>query len=1195
QTVILPTLWHFTAVVVVSPKQAASWQSLVNKFIQNRTADPTKKTVSLMQAAHQYDRSVGWRVPHIASIIATQRLTRLRLLLRSPTETDNQWACLAHEMFDAALKPGNRPHRFDFLHFRPNSRSAANRLAFVSPLWNDVWKTWRRLPADKICQSQPTLEQLFEMPVWRQTNPVFRIPLHANGPHVTLLTSFRHKGKEWYHHMMRSGFHCLRDFLTPAGMWPTVDEFDDIVAPAVHRLEYDGPVPYSLMPVYRRLTTIARQVFQAAGTAWGHPVDLGAPWRLPFCARYKDTLVEIRDWQPKQIRWICFNPPKPTRDHPMLRTHGTLDNVQKYLKVFRRLMAVAPPLQADVWNRAHQPIHPAYSAPTRGALLWKLSNMLYVPVHVFTPSGRRWRTPGNSLDELMALWIMLTGGVIRRLWIHRNKVKYENAHASHVPAMVELTLLQWSSQVRRHLSLPSTDDDERDRLRTILHRLGQHPNYQAFWSKYPKHFSVGLPGTIENVLEDARDERASKRPSQFCDDFLPRSPKNLLDQSAVVMVDEDRIQEEPLLSIHHAEAIEGPATGDGQIAVVDLSGGLRASSISSQDAFTHQDIHHTTNRDQPGRLVEEDSSGEGLVHRQSLVDITLHAFVGVGTSEAPSIEAVAKASAPTQGETECDSQGSANVQPQTNPTTTSIDSQQQPSPPEDATNNSAPPTTPYMSFAEAVKNAKAANGKQKVQMVFTRPSREQLLKLIEMADDENCTDDAMFEAMQAAIPYKQKQAVAHFWVTTGFALTQHSNDKIISSIFSENDSAPWKALLSDFVQVNKARGGDLVIHVASEETKTAMVGQTITILVDQLKMDDVYYAVFAKEYVKSSVQRENHPKRPKQGKVIDLCEIQPGGSNSEFQAQSPLQEDDMETSLDQQPPFVIPTTAKNATFEKPKKAAKRKKDDLVKTWVTDNLFEHLRDVQVNTSLGDELLNHVTQHEQHVASQPMAPVDAWIQEAKIDELWQWASTNALMANFYLAELNNKNPAVFESLYQTFRFHLDHALGMGNYFLATNDHRHTQDSSEQHRSSGVMMLFHKDTPGFERLVHNTAMDIPNKYMVVHTWWEDTPVFFHNLYAPVRDQEREVFFEALPRDFPANAQHIVMGDFNLPLDRLLDSVNPLSSSHYAGRLQLCQWLETLGVVDAWRLHHPTARVYSSPKGKNRLDYIFLDKNLM
>ncbi|ETV75452.1 hypothetical protein H257_10293 [Aphanomyces astaci] len=71
----------------------------------------------------------------------------MRLLLRSPTETDNMWACLAHEMFDAALEPCNRPGRFDFLHFRPNPSSSAARIAKVSPLWNDYLQLFHRVVA----------------------------------------------------------------------------------------------------------------------------------------------------------------------------------------------------------------------------------------------------------------------------------------------------------------------------------------------------------------------------------------------------------------------------------------------------------------------------------------------------------------------------------------------------------------------------------------------------------------------------------------------------------------------------------------------------------------------------------------------------------------------------------------------------------------------------------------------------------------------------------------------------------------------------------------------------------------------------------------------------------------------------------------------------------------------------------------
>ncbi|KAH9118299.1 hypothetical protein AeMF1_008448, partial [Aphanomyces euteiches] len=135
------------------------------------------------------------------------------------------------------------------------------------------------------------------------------------------------------------------------------------------------------------------------------------------------------------------------------------------------------------------------------------------------------------------------------------------------------------------------------------------------------------------------------------------------------------------------------------------------------------------------------------------------------------------------------------------------------------------PNQSTRTFAQAVKNAKAANGKAKIQTVFARPAREKLLKLIEMADDDTCDDDAMLAAMEDAIPYPQKTAVTHFWVETGSDLAAQSNDKIISSIFSENDSTTWSAFLPDFIQVNKARDGDLVIHVASESAKIAMSEQ----------------------------------------------------------------------------------------------------------------------------------------------------------------------------------------------------------------------------------------------------------------------------------------------------------------------------------------------------------------------------------
>ncbi|KAH9138172.1 hypothetical protein LEN26_005388, partial [Aphanomyces euteiches] len=180
------------------------------------------------------------------------------------------------------------------------------------------------------------------------------------------------------------------------------------------------------------------------------------------------------------------------------------------------------------------------------------------------------------------------------------------------------------------------------------------------------------------------------------------------------------------------------------------------------------------------------------------------------------------------------------------------------------------------------------------------------------------------------------------------------------------------------------------------------------------------------------------------------------------------------------------------------------------------------------------------------------------------------------------------------YDKVRFHLDHTLGVDQYFLATNDHRIHSAVVEPRRSSGVMLLFNKDTLGFSHLEHLRHLDVSDKYMVVKTKWTTQEVYFHNVYAPVDNDARETFFENLPRDFPPEAIHFVMGDFNLPIDRELDSASG-TTQHYTGRKECMTWLQALGVIDAWRLHHPCQRTYSSPRARNRLDYIFVTTRLV
>ncbi|RHY37861.1 hypothetical protein DYB38_006892 [Aphanomyces astaci] len=133
-----------------------------------------------------------------------------------------------------------------------------------------------------------------------------------------------------------------------------------------------------------------------------------------------------------------------------------------------------------------------------------------------------------------------------------------------------------------------------------------------------------------------------------------------------------------------------------------------------------------------------------------------------------------------------------------------------------------------------------------------------------------------------------------------------------------------------------------------------------------------------------------------------------------------------------------------------------------------------------------------------------------------------------------------------------------------------------------------------PGFEDLQHIIQLDIPDRYLVVRTLWQDTPVYFHNVYAPVQPHLRQSFFEALPRDFEHDSVHLVGGDFNIPFEAALDASIPRVDGN-TGKAECFEWLTALRVVDPWRIHHPHERVYSGPGRCNRLDYLLVDHDLM
>ncbi|KAF0710629.1 Aste57867_5498 [Aphanomyces stellatus] len=107
---------------------------------------------------------------------------------------------------------------------------------------------------------------------------------------------------------------------------------------------------------------------------------------------------------------------------------------------------------------------------------------------------------------------------------------------------------------------------------------------------------------------------------------------------------------------------------------------------------------------------------------------------------------------------------------------------------------------PSKTYAETLAGATDRANTSKYRAVLTMPSESMLEQLLALAQDDACDDTTMLAAMDLALPYQKKVGTATFWIETGTALQSTSNDKIIASIFEENEDKDWAYLLSNFVQ-----------------------------------------------------------------------------------------------------------------------------------------------------------------------------------------------------------------------------------------------------------------------------------------------------------------------------------------------------------------------------------------------------------
>ncbi|OQR89237.1 hypothetical protein ACHHYP_06401 [Achlya hypogyna] len=190
-TMLLSQLWHITAVALVPAPMVERWQPMVNWFILGRKTRPTDRHRPLLHRTWSYDPKVGLGLPHIASMIRTQRLARLQLLKQGSTPSTPPWQELVLRQYlrtMGALYRTSHPH--DFLDYYPCPSSAWLTLRELHPLWVDVWSQWAATnPAKR--------------------NPEARVEL---GPDGNMRLAFASRTGSIYNHLQRLNNNVLADF-----------------------------------------------------------------------------------------------------------------------------------------------------------------------------------------------------------------------------------------------------------------------------------------------------------------------------------------------------------------------------------------------------------------------------------------------------------------------------------------------------------------------------------------------------------------------------------------------------------------------------------------------------------------------------------------------------------------------------------------------------------------------------------------------------------------------------------------------------------------------------------------------------------------------------------------------------------------------------------------------------------------------
>lgn len=530
-TMLLSLLWHATAAVYVPPTMVATWQRMVNKYILGRKTQLTDHHRPTICRKWQFDRKLGLGIPHVASKLRTQRLLRLQLLMQ-PDSPDAfaPWKMLVKRQFSRVMNKLHREtHPFDFLMYFPNHSSKWLFLWELHPLWHDIWHQWAATPMTERIASPPSIEMLLNLPVWLTSYPALQAG-HAGATSNVVKTAVC---RRWCRNASQQGFHCLKDFLTRQGTWPTKAAFFDRLSSnnraAQVRLQPNGTMgfaaPERAGQVYSHLTKIFDQVLRTCSVRAGAALADIPTTSHPFKAPFKDQLLSFEHWPKRLVSRLAYHAPSDRKPHPVATsTRVEHQAIATYVKLIRKTCRWPPPLHSDVWFRLLFNMLPVnsrlfYLQPQQPDAICCVYTNCDAPEnqhHAFHTCPRvyplwrfhatAWRCFGVNFDwttitnvdrfqvnehgrqlqdTLFVLWALLCASNLHDIWTTHNAAKFESKEPPPPEIWPELSFIRWHASIRRWLRLQEVDSPQRVEAILALNTLHGQPPYRPLVHKYP--------------------------------------------------------------------------------------------------------------------------------------------------------------------------------------------------------------------------------------------------------------------------------------------------------------------------------------------------------------------------------------------------------------------------------------------------------------------------------------------------------------------------------------------------------------------------------------------------------------------------------------------------------------------------------------------------------------------------------------